>query len=476
MKLSSWAICSLALVAGVFGASNSELFKDLPDCTSPCLEPYGNSGFDALDICNDQDLNREIDECFSHECPDFERFKIAKIHANACNVGPKEDRYNHYILLVAEVPAWICTWLRLYSSWSTYESLSPDDYAMVVCGLLYTVFATLVHFAYSVMTDTVSWNAIPQNITDGLKLVYMADIFELACTCLLRVAILLVCLRASLSNRRLITTCSIIVFTILSSVVLALLRVFRCSPIALAWAGWAEDEGGEENGGCLSQDTLAYVASAIDIFLNVVLVAMLLQLVFSRMTSVIISWLRITIAIVLGLFALGVSCFRVQLLVEFFTTLQPAWKYHDRIIWMDVEVSILVIWACLPIWQSFADSDSSRDIDGQSQLTPETEEPNAEAAKAMLKTPMTSLRHMRLFKFMARVRTRKQDESNLHLGDKTYGNVRTEIQGGQRFSMISQFTGMIGIQVKTRTIRRVDDDTWDAEKGSARDNIQANES
>ena len=61
----------------------------------------------------------------------------------------------------------------------------------------------------------------------------------------------------------------------------------------------------------------------------------------------------------------------------------------------------------------------------------------------------------------------------LTAGRQNLRNVRTEIQGGQRFSMISQLTGMIGIQVRTRTIRHVHESGWDAEKGSARENIEA---
>ncbi|KAF4449153.1 hypothetical protein F53441_7549 [Fusarium austroafricanum] len=170
MKLTSWAICSLALVAGAFGVDRPELFKSLPGCTSSCLDSYSNSAFDPLDICNDKKVKQELDDCFAHDCSDFERFEIAKIHANACDNKPKNNRFNHYVLLVAEVPAWVSPWLRVYSSWVTYESLSLDDYLTVICGLLYTVFATLVHFAHSVTGDTVVWNAVPEYITDGLKI------------------------------------------------------------------------------------------------------------------------------------------------------------------------------------------------------------------------------------------------------------------------------------------------------------------
>ncbi|KAL9574538.1 hypothetical protein ACKAV7_001403 [Fusarium commune] len=248
MKLTSWAFCSLALAAGVFGADRPELFKSLPRCTISCLEKYDNSDFEAVDMCNNGNVKQELDNCFADKCRDFERFDIAKIYANACDSKPKDNRHNHYVLLVAEIPAWISPWLRLYSSWATYENLSLDDYVMVVCGLLYTVFATLIHFAHSVTGDTILWNAVPEYITDGLKLVFMADIFELACSCLLRVAVLLVCLRTSFSGRYIVITAATLLLTILSSIALALLRVFRCSRIAFAWEGWEPNGRDEETG------------------------------------------------------------------------------------------------------------------------------------------------------------------------------------------------------------------------------------
>ncbi|KAM0340722.1 hypothetical protein ACHAPU_010394 [Fusarium lateritium] len=253
-------------------------------------------------------------------------------------------------------------------------------------------------------------------------------------------------------------------FTLFSSVVLAMLRVFRCSPIELAWEGWAQHDRDQVVGGCLPPDSLAYAASAIDIFLNATLFVMLIRLIVNRRTRGTSSWVKQIIEVILGAFVLGVSSFRAQLLANFYTAMQPVWEYHERIIWMDVEISALIIWACLPTWQSFADSSSCRDTDDSTQPVPLI-------GKASQGTTRSIIRRTGFLGFLANQRTRKQAEPNLCLGDKTYGNVRTEIQGGQRFSMISQFTGLIGIQVKTRTTRFVVDNEWDAEKGAARENI-----
>ncbi|KAF0643618.1 hypothetical protein FPSE5266_01458 [Fusarium pseudograminearum] len=145
MKLTSWAICSLGLIAGVFGTERSELFEGFPDCTSPCLDLYSDSISNIADTCNGKNLDNEINNCIARQCSDFERFEVAKVYANACAVKPEDNRFDHYILLLAEVPAWTFVWLRLYLSWVTYERLALDDYVMTVCGLIYTAFVPLVH-------------------------------------------------------------------------------------------------------------------------------------------------------------------------------------------------------------------------------------------------------------------------------------------------------------------------------------------
>ncbi|GKT98391.1 cfem protein [Fusarium langsethiae] len=406
-------------------------------------------------------------------------YRIVLLRVSICTatrISPIPDnRFDHYILLLAEVPAWTFVWLRLYLSWATYERLALDDYVMTVCGLIYTVFIPLVHFSYTAANSTIVSSTIPEPITDALKFVYLTEIAEIACSCLLRVSILLVCLRTTLSSHHMIATGTTIVFTLASSVVLVLLRVFRCSPIAFGWEAWVLDEKEKEVGGCLPQDSLAYAARAIDIFLNIIIFATMVSLISSRFPRGITSWLSHAFTVFLGAFALAVSGLRAQLVVDFFTKMQPVWEYHDRLIWMDIEVAVLFLWACSPVWQFFADSDpSDSEVQNQSTLliastdTPKKRGPNSKSTK-------TAIRSTGFLGMLTRSRTKKIFAPTLHLGDKTYGNVRTEIQGGQRFSMISQFTGLIGIQVKTRTVRRVEDNEWDTEKGGARENIKADD-
>ncbi|RSL90168.1 hypothetical protein CEP51_000867 [Fusarium floridanum] len=151
----------------------------------------GGAGINATAVCNGGNLDRAVDTCISRECSGIERLKFAHVRGQMCDDEPDSKRNDHYVLLAAEIPAWISPWLRVFSSWATCSRLSLDDHVMVVCGLLYTVFATLVHLAWFVTADLTTWDTTVQNVTDGLKIVYIAEVFELACLCLSRVVVLL---------------------------------------------------------------------------------------------------------------------------------------------------------------------------------------------------------------------------------------------------------------------------------------------
>ncbi|KAF4459532.1 hypothetical protein FALBO_13707 [Fusarium albosuccineum] len=481
MKLASWAICSPLLITRVYGAAGSELSGGLPDCVSQCLESsYGESvndfGVNATALCNGGEPNREVVGCISRGCSSLERFKIAQVQGHMCDAEPKAQRNDHYVLLAAEIPAWISPWLRVFSTWATCERLSLDDHVMVICGLLYTVFATLVHLACYVTTEVAAWDTAVQDVTNGLKLAYIAEIFELVCLYLSRMAILIVCLRIFPLGRHQIASCVAMVFITVFTIIFIFLRIFRCSPISMAWDGWAQDS---ENAKCLSQEVLAYAAAGFDIAFNVGLVLVLLLSV-RRVATGTGPRLIATAMIGLGVFALAVSCFRLSRMVEFYTATKPIWDYHGRIIWMDVEVSTLVIVACLPnIWPSLTSVNPPSDLERQTPPTssrPETEESSSGGTLTVkLKTSMSKLRQMSSFRAANVERNKKQAQSHLRLGDKIKGNVRTEIQGGQRFSIISQVGERFGIRVKTTTVTKVDHDKWHTEKGGVRQATEANE-
>lgn len=294
-------------------------------------------------------------------------------------------------------------------------------------------------------------------------------------------------------------------FITIFTIVFIFLRIFQCSPINFPWNGWTESL---ENGQCFNQEILSHVAAGFDIAFNAALFLGVLLSV-RRLSTGIGPRLIVTGMLALGVFALAVSCFRLWQMVDFAARMKPVWDYRDRIIWMDVEVSSLVIVACLPnIWPSLTSVDSPSDREWResrlesshppssrafssrppssrpisstrpiSSNRPETGKTNStETLRVKLKTSITKLRQMSSFRILIENRGKKQTQSNLRLGDKIRGNVQTEIQGGQRFSMISQVGERFGIRVKTRTTTQVAVNRWDAEMGHVQETSEVNES
>ncbi|KAM5355567.1 hypothetical protein ACJ41O_002213 [Fusarium nematophilum] len=411
-----------------------------------------------------------------------EHLDIVKIRARVCDDEPKSRRNDHYVLLAAEIPAWLCPWLRVWSSWLTCDGLLLDDYVIVGGGVLYTVFATLVHLALFVVPDAAALHSSVEDVTNGLKLFYIGEAFELVCLWLPRLAILHSCLRVFPLNRDRILIHTTMAFITAYTLAFTLMRIFRCSPIRLAWSALTEDTG---TGECLNLETLAYAAGGFEIAFNVALLVTLLLLP-RRLSEGIRPMLTAAAMIILGVFVLAVSCLRLWYATDFYNTTKPAWDYRNRLVWMDVEVSVLLIIACLPnIWPTLTGAAAAAprppsDLERQdrpSSSRPETGiSTSTSTLKVRLKTSISKLRQMKSFRLLTPTeRSKKQAESNLRLGDKIRGNVRTEIQGGQRFSMISQVGERFGIRVKTRTVTQVDTDRWDSVRGGVQEEREEDE-
>ncbi|KAF4977011.1 hypothetical protein FZEAL_6402 [Fusarium zealandicum] len=461
MKFASWAVCSLLLTTGVYGAHGSD------SCVSRCLKSsyrtlVRDTGNTTTALCNTGDENDEVNECISRTCTALARFKTMEIQAQACHPNLESRHTMHYVLLAAEIPAWFGPWLRLYSSCVRGDGFALDDQCMLVCGILYTVFAALIHLALFVASDITSGDT--DAVTNGLKLVYIAEIFELACLCLSRVTILVLCLRVFPVTRHKIATYAAMALIVAFSIILAFLRIFRCSPIEFAWDVWSDEL---QDGRCLDREMLAYLAAGFDAAFNVVILAALL-LFIRRLPTDIAVMMTMAVMLALSMFALAVSCFRLWHAVDLVSKMTPVWDYRTRLIWMDVEVSALIIVACLPsIWPTFTSVTEPEDIEcADRPLSSRLEtgrSGSTETATVRLRASLSRLRRAKSPPLLTGDRRRKKVEHRLHLGDKIKGNVRTEIEGGPRASMISQVGERIGIRVKTTTTTQVDVGRRDAE-------------
>lgn len=61
--------------------------------------------------------------------------EVAKIEARACDRPYRNRRYQMLLPLIAEGPAWVSPWIRLYSRWLTIGQWETDDYIMLVVGV-----------------------------------------------------------------------------------------------------------------------------------------------------------------------------------------------------------------------------------------------------------------------------------------------------------------------------------------------------
>lgn len=257
-------------------------------------------------------------------------------------------------------------------------------------------------------------------------------------------------------------------YIIISTTVLLFMQILQCIPFEFNWVGWRGDYGPHH---CLDINTLAFVAGGLSISHDIIIILLPLPLLYklniSRRKKA-----GIFFMFGLGVFILITSCVRLQYIVLFTRSLNPTWDFTDPLIWSGVEVSVSMTVVCLPAVRTllnrilpsifgstaateitpnrkasagsgFRSIDSNRQYQGRFDYEEERREV-ARAARLVEK-------RRKFFSFIPQAR--EPNESELELGDKSKGEVRTDIRhadGGEaaetrRSSMES------GIHVSTTT-------------------------
>ncbi|KAK7429217.1 hypothetical protein QQZ08_004227 [Neonectria magnoliae] len=173
----------------------------------------------------------------------------------------------------------------------------------------------------------------------------------------------------------------------------------------------------------------------------------------------------------LGVLAVAMSGLRLQCIIAEGSTTNEPWDYTDRLIWLGVEISTLIIIACLPgVWTLCGSAPPGSIAVHTSPSKPtrfNTDKPLPPIKSTMKKNASVSRKlSKRIYSSSKGAATESQLELDLQLGDKARGDVWTQIKGGHRFSrfsMISHVGDRLGIRVKTTTTTRVEMDDSDGD-------------
>ncbi|KPM40585.1 hypothetical protein AK830_g5929 [Neonectria ditissima] len=473
MWKSVWALLLLISIAGAQDTNVSQLLGNIPACGLQCYHfATGETSDDSLpaksDFCNEEGSWAKSQDCILLECSVLDRLWINEIQIEACDepVQTREKRF--YYLLTAEIPAWIFPGLRLFSSWKSSDGVRWDDYVMLGCGALYTVYITCVHLMHHALFDIDSSTVNEQVVSSGLKMMYITEKFGLLCLGLAKICIAHFYLRTFSSTRFRLVAYSTMILVAIPTIALVFVLIFQCSPISFVWNGWKADSDSQQ---CLDIRLLSYIKQGFDIGQNVLLLTIPLPFL-CQLNMSLRAKLGAVIMFVLGILAVAMSSLRLQCIIAEGATKNEPWDYTDRLIWIGIEISALIIIACLPsVWKLCGSSPPSNTpvyTTAPRQTRFNKDKPLPPITTKIRKKASVSRKPSRgVYSGSKGTVTESQLQLDLQLGDKARGDVWTQIKGGHRFSgfsMISHMGDRLGIRVKTTTTTQVEVDDSDGEE------------
>ncbi|OHE97032.1 CFEM domain-containing protein [Colletotrichum orchidophilum] len=477
----------LGLMVAFFGAVQGSLLEFaamLPQCGLECiLEQIPLSACKVVTndtcICSDEGLKASVQTCLLERCNKLEAIEVARIEAQACKRPVRERKVDIMVPLILQITGILVVPLRLYARWTMMHRFEADDWIMMFCGVIFTVFVVLGQLAGAVAFGEDIWMVQPDELTLGLKLFFVDESFYLACLGLTKISVLFFYLRIFPNKSFRWATYATMAYIIISTTVVLLMQIFQCIPFEYNWLGWKGDFGPYH---CLNINTLAFVAAGLSISHDMIILLLPLPLLWhlntSRRTK-----MGIFFMFSLGVFILITSCIRLRYIVSFTRSLNPTWDFTDPLIWSGLEASVSMIVVCLPAlrvllkrgWPNMfstigtaevnsvpkkASNTSSRGVydvkptDYDDNILNERQEEIADRKFAAREARAAKLAEKRrkFFSFRSTTVEPNESELELELGDKIRGEVRTQIRYQNGESATRRRSMESGIHVRTTTI------------------------
>lgn len=192
------------------------------------------------------------------------------------------------------------------------------------------------------------WTRSFHDVTEVLKLFYMAEVFYLTTTVLTKISILFFYLRvfSSFTFRRVVWAVIGVCTAFYVSFVFAL--IFQCRPISYAWTRW----DGQHLGQCINVGAGIFSHAAINMVLDLVVLILPLPMLWKmQLTYSIMGKVYIFVMFSFGLVVTIII--RLQTLVSFFNSRNPTYDFFAPALWSALEVYIGIICACLPAAKVF---------------------------------------------------------------------------------------------------------------------------
>lgn len=194
------------------------------------------------------------------------------------------------------------------------------------------------------------WMISFSDITQTLKLFYIAEIFYLTTTVLTKISILFFYLRVFTTYKFRIVVWIVILVCAAFFIAFAFPLLFQCRPVSYTWTKW----DGEHEGQCTNLAAGVFSHAAVNMALDLVVLILPLPLLYRLQLSYsVMAKVHIFVMFSFGLVVTIISALRLQTLVAFLDSQNPTYDLFGAALWSALETFIGIICACLPAAKVF---------------------------------------------------------------------------------------------------------------------------
>ncbi|KAI4650544.1 hypothetical protein J4E93_002900 [Alternaria ventricosa] len=302
------------------------------DLTSQCL-------------CTNTALNLAVAACSQKTCTIYELMQTKNITSTGCGV-PVRYKGDSFMAIgiTGAVVAILAFILRMAASIGKKgRQVSWDDLTMFIVVLIAIPPAVFTHFLVKNGLGRDIWTLKADQITNVLFYYFLGEIFYVTGLGVSKISILFFYLRVFPAKSFRILTYSVMGVCGVYTIVFFVVTLMQCRPISMAWDQW----DGLHEGSCNNIHLQGWIAAAINIFLDVVVMALPMKHL-AALNMGIKKKVMVMSMFGVGIFVVVISVIRLESLIHFSNTQNVTWDYVDAGLWSLIEIDVSIICGCMP--------------------------------------------------------------------------------------------------------------------------------
>ncbi|PLN79582.1 integral membrane protein [Aspergillus taichungensis] len=290
-------------------------------------------------ICTNKQLIEDLSVCVTAACTIRETLVSINITNTDCGVPVRDNTAPSIIIPAVGLNVLLLVALRTYTRFKvTASETGLDDWAVLL-------------LAVSVVGKTGlgrdMWTLDFDRITRVIYYSWVQSIFYIICISLTKLCFLFFYLRIFPSNRLRLLIKILFALTVAYGIAFLFVVIFQCQPVSSGWLNW-DLEG---HGKCMQSNTIMISASAINIVLDVLIIALPIPKVASLQATT-STKVQVIAMFSMGFVITGVSIYRLVRLKVFALSINPTWDNAASCYWSVVEVDVGVLCLCMPATRS----------------------------------------------------------------------------------------------------------------------------